>query len=76
MEILADEVHRNLDLLAPQQVLDPHLADGLQVVGLVDRGSHQHLDAALDGQLHHAGALAAEVVVHRIEQPGDAQLGD
>ena len=50
-EVGDDFVHRDLDLFAPQQVLDLDLADGLPlylaVDHLVDRGGDQHLQPAI-----------------------------
>ena len=54
-EVGDDLVHRDLDLLAPQQVLDLDLADGLPlhlaVYHLVDRGGDQHLQPAIRAEV-------------------------
>lgn len=54
-EVGDDLVHRDLDLLTPQQILDLDLADGLPlylaVDHLVDRGGDQHLQPAIRAEV-------------------------
>ena len=76
VEVVADKLHRDLDLFASEQVFDAHLTDRLQAVGLVDRGCHEYLEAAFDGQFHHLRTGSAQIVVDRVEQSGHAQLGN